>query len=163
MLEARTSSLLAILRELSPCVVSHSSVSQSELQFLEARIVSSTEDIPSRCYSGLFSTFINSPSTTDTMDACDSTSIVKVASDLNLFLRKVGQSLQQGQTEAEVKRRLMSLESHFDNVPAPETILSLTPAEDAPTLDEYLSIFDAPVNVDLESEAVFPAPTPGLA
>lgn len=159
MLEARTSSLMAILRELTPSLVPSSSASQSELHFLEARIVSSTEDIPSRCYSGLFSTFVNSPSTTDTMDACDSTTIVRVASDLNSFLRKVGQSLQ-GLTEAEVKRRLNSLESHFESIPTPETILSLTPAEDAPTLDEYLSVFDAPVNVDLESEAVFPAPVP---
>ena len=157
MLEARTSSLMSILRELLPSVSSN--VNPADLLLVEARIVSSTEDIPSRCYSGLFSTFINSPSTTDAMDPCDSSSIVKVASDLNSFLRLTGQSLQ-GQTDAEVKRRLASLETYVENVPAPETILSLTPAEDAPSLEEYLSIFDSPINVDLESEATYPAPRP---
>lgn len=155
MLEARTSSLMAILRELLPFVSSTSNTTD----FVEARVISSTEDITSRCFSGLLSTFVNSPSTSDTMDPCDSTTIVKVASDLNSFLRKTGQSLQ-GQTEAEVKRRLGSFESYFDNLPASETILSLTPAEDAPTLDEFLSVFDSSVNVDLQSESVYPSPLP---
>ncbi len=34
------------------------------------------------------------------------------------------------------------------------------PPQDAPTLNEYLEIFDAPINVDLDSEQVWPLPPP---
>lgn len=30
------------------------------------------------------------------------------------------------------------------------------PLQDAPTIDEYLELFDEPVNVDLDSERVWP-------
>lgn len=46
----------------------------------------------------------------------------------------------------------------FDDAPSTETLLSLVPAEDAPTLQEFLDIFDTPVNVDLDSEKVWPMP-----
>ena len=55
---------------------------------------------------------------------------------------------------------MANLESHVDGIPAPESILSLTPAEDAPTVAEYLDIFGGTVNVDLDSESVWPMPMP---
>ena len=64
------------------------------------------------------------------------------------------------QLQPEIKRRLASLESAVDGLPAPETVLSLTPAEDAPTLTEYLDIFNGSVNVDLDSDSVWPMPMP---
>ncbi len=53
---------------------------------------------------------------------------------------------------------MASLDSYHDDMPAPEVVLSLVPAEDAPTLEEYLDLFDAPINVDLDSERVWPMP-----
>lgn len=32
--------------------------------------------------------------------------------------------------------------------------------QDAPTIEEYLDIFNGPVNVDLDSESVWPMPVP---
>jgi hypothetical protein len=55
---------------------------------------------------------------------------------------------------------MSSLDSYAENIPAPEVILSLCPADDAPTLDEYLDIFNGPANVDLDSELVWPAAAP---
>jgi hypothetical protein len=85
--------------------------------------------------------------------------IVKTASELSSFLRKAGAMLE-GQSETEVHRRLESLESYMDFVPAPEVLLSLTPAADAPTLAEYLDMFNGPVNVDFDSDMVWPMPAP---
>ncbi|GAX83696.1 hypothetical protein CEUSTIGMA_g11121.t1 [Chlamydomonas eustigma] len=152
MLEGRTSTLLAYLKDVI-------SATPSESNIAETRVISSTEDIPSRCYHGWFSSFINTVSSVDTMDPCDSTTIVKNATELNVYLRKVGQSLQ-GQSESEIKRRLASLDSYVEGTPAPEVVLSLTPAEDAPSIPEYLDIFSGPVNVDLDVESVWPMPNP---
>lgn len=152
MLEARTSTLMAILKDTV-------AAPQGDSKIAEARVVSSTEDISARCYTAWYCSFINTASAVDVMDPCDTTTIVKTASEVNAFLRKVGQSLT-GQSEPEVRRRLTSLESYVDGTPAPEVLLSLTPAEDAPTMEEYLDIFNGPVNVDLDSESVWPMPTP---
>mmetsp|Transcript_3901 Transcript_3901/g.8374 ORF Transcript_3901/g.8374 Transcript_3901/m.8374 type:complete len:240 (+) Transcript_3901:151-870(+) len=150
MLEARTSTLMSILRE-----VHAASPSDSRIQ--EARVVSSTEDIPSRCFNAWYCAFVNTASSTDTMDAADSSTIVKSASELTAFMRKAGPGLV-GHSDAELRRRLSSFDSYFEDVPAPELLLSLTPAEDAPSLEEFLDIFDAPINVDLDSESVWPMP-----
>jgi hypothetical protein len=61
-------------------------------------------------------------------------------------------------TQAEQRKQLSALASFHDDLPAPESLLSLVSAEDAPTLPEFLDIFDAPVNLDLDSERVWPMP-----
>jgi hypothetical protein len=125
----------------------------------QTQVISSTEDIPSRCFHAWHATFMNSSSGADTADACDGSTIVRTASELSSFLRKAGAALE-GQPETEVRRRLESLESYMDVVPAPEVLLSLTPAEDAPTLAEYLDMFNGPVNIDFDSDMVWPMPAP---
>lgn len=42
----------------------------------------------------------------------------------------------------------------------PPCCASLCCVQDAPTFDEYLEIYDSPVNVDLDSEQVWPLPAP---
>jgi hypothetical protein len=32
--------------------------------------------------------------------------------------------------------------------------------QDAPTIEEYLELFDAPISIDLDSERVWPMPVP---
>jgi len=149
-IEAKTSSVMALLRDILRS-------GQSYHGLAEARIVASTEDVPSRCFEGWHAAFVKSGTSTSHMDPVDSTTIVKDATGVNAFMRKVGISLM-GLPEEERKRRLSALSKHYEDMPAPELVLALVPAEDAPTFDEYLSIFDAPLNVDLDSEQVWPMP-----
>ncbi|KAG1654587.1 hypothetical protein FOA52_008734 [Chlamydomonas sp. UWO 241] len=152
-LEATTPALMDILAAVQSALPADSKIA-------EARVISSTEDIPSRCFHAWHAAFMNSSSGADTADACDGSTIVKTASELSSFLRKAGAVLE-GQPETEVRRRLESLESYMDmDVPAPEVLLSLTPAADAPTLAEYLDMFNGPVNVDFDSDMVWPMPAP---
>ncbi|GFH24198.1 uncharacterized protein HaLaN_21944, partial [Haematococcus lacustris] len=55
---------------------------------------------------------------------------------------------------SELKRRLAAMDQYCEDLPAPELLMSLVPAEDAPTVEEFLDIFDAPVTVELDSEKV---------
>lgn len=152
LLEARTSTIMAILRDTV-------AAGPEEGHIAEARVISSTEDIPQRAFSGYHTAFVNTASNVDRMDPADATTIVKQASELCTFMRKVGTSLQ-GHPESEVQHKLAAMDSYFDDLPAPEVLLALTPAEDAPTLDEYLQIFDSPVGVDLDSEQTWPMHAP---
>lgn len=152
MLEARTSTLMAILEDLNSSAAKDSAIA-------EARILSSTEDIPTRCFSQWHCTFVNSASPADKAEACDPSSLIKTASDVTGFMRRVGLAME-GQPAPEVDRRMASLDAYVEGVPQPEVLLSLVPAEDAPTIHEYLEIFNGPVNVDLDSESVWPMPTP---
>ncbi|KAF5836805.1 hypothetical protein DUNSADRAFT_5384 [Dunaliella salina] len=151
LIEARTSSLMSILRDTL-------NSGQQNHGMVEARVIASTEDIPSRCFEGWHAAFVSSGSHASQMDPVDSTTIVKDATEVNNFMRKVGPSLL-GLSEIELRRKLYALESFFDDVPAPELVLALVPAEDAPTLDEYLDIFDVPLSIDLDSEQVWPMPS----
>ncbi|GLC67795.1 hypothetical protein PLESTF_000608200 [Pleodorina starrii] len=148
-IEGKTPQLMGVLRE----VLTHG----SELRLTETRVISSCEDVPARYFNTWYAAFLPSNSSVEVMDPLDTFGAVKSASNINAFLRKAGPELTSPQ-DPETRRKLSAVESSFEEVPAQEVVLSLAPTEDAPTVSEYLDIFDAPVNVDLESEQVWPMP-----
>lgn len=149
--EAKTGILLQVLRDLQSTPAADSKISA-------ARIICCTEDIPARVFHSMHMGWVASLSNADSSEGLDSASAVKAGADLNAFLRKVGSSFV-GLSESELRKRLFSLESYHDEVPPPEQLLALTATEDAPTIEEFLELFDAPINVDLDSEKVWPMPT----
>ncbi|KAJ9528607.1 hypothetical protein QJQ45_020415 [Haematococcus lacustris] len=164
-LEAKTSVIMSILRDML-------AAGSQEHRLAEARIVASTEDIPMRCFGAWHAAFVNTATNTDNIDAADSTTIVKSASELNASMRKLGGTLTdltevRGEClpwwhalhASELKRRLAAMDQYCEDLPAPELLMSLVPAEDAPTVEEFLDIFDAPVTVELDSEKVWPMPS----
>eukprot|EP00798_Chlamydomonas_sp_ICE-L_P001595 gene1595-32983_t len=150
LIHARSSTLMSLLREILGA--------GPDSAIAEARVVASTEDIPVRVYSAWNAAFVNTASSADVMDPADAATLVKNASEINAFVRKVGPTLS-NLSESDVQRRLSAMESYYEDAPNPEVILSLVPSEEAPTMLEYLDIFDSPVNVDLDSEQVWPLPT----
>ncbi|KAG2496145.1 hypothetical protein HYH03_005747 [Edaphochlamys debaryana] len=150
-IEGKTTQLMGVLRE----VLGHG----ADVRLGETRVVSSCEDVPGRYFNAWYAAFLASNSTAEAMDPLDAFGAVKTATDINAFLRKAGPELVTP-NDVETRRKLASVESCLESVPAQELVLSLTPTEDAPTISEYLDIFDSPVNVDLESEQVWPMPPP---
>ncbi|GFR39639.1 hypothetical protein Agub_g105 [Astrephomene gubernaculifera] len=150
-IEGKTPQLMAVLRDVQS--------QGSDLRLSETRIISSCEDVPARYFSAWYAAYMPSVSNVEAMDPLDAFGAVKSASDINGFLRKAGPELT-SPNDSDTRRKLNTVESSFEDVPAQELVLSLTPTEDAPTLAEYLDIFDSPVNVDLESEQVWPMPPP---
>lgn len=152
LLEAKNSVLMHLLRDLE-------AAGQAETRITEMRVISCTEDIPIRCFNGWYAGWVSVAGSADSMDAVDSTTIVKTGTELNSFMRKVGPTLV-GLSDNDLARRLASIEAYYEDTPASELVLALVPAEDAPTLEEYLEIFNTAINVDLDSEQTWPMPRP---
>lgn len=53
---------------------------------------------------------------------------------------------------------LNNITTYWDGMPKVEQVLSLLTFVDAPLVTEFLDMFDGPVNIDLESERVWPMP-----
>jgi hypothetical protein len=56
----------------------------------------------------------------------------------------------------ELKVALESISTYWESMPTVDSVLSLVPFESAPNLDDFLRLFQGPVDVDLESERVWP-------
>jgi electron transfer flavoprotein alpha/beta subunit len=78
---------------------------------------------------------------------------------VNLGLIKLGKTLAD-MSQKELETALGSLETAFLELPAVVTVLGLVTHPNVPDLEEYLAIFDSPVDIDLDSEQIWPAPLP---
>lgn len=152
-IEASSSTVHGILRELSKADTRDSRVSQS-------RVILSTDDVSTRCYSSWFAAYVTASTSSDHVDAVEEAMLTQTAGDVNAFLRKLGGSLA-SLSDIDLRKQLYSLDSFHDDLPSSDTLLSLVPAESAPTINEYLDIFSSAVDVDLiDDEQVWPMPAP---
>eukprot|EP00873_Tetraselmis_striata_P025217 jgi/Tetstr1/445481/TSEL_033259.t1 len=151
-LEARTSMIMRLLRAIQKAAPTESYLRQ-------VAVIACTEDIPFRAYKKWYATFVDTLSKVEHVDGVDSALCVNAASTINLSMIAMGKMLS-SVPEAELPSTLKSLQSFYTDLPTPENILAIASTEDCPTLDEFLEIFDEPVNIDLESEKVWPMPEP---
>jgi len=149
--EAQTSTLLTFLRELC-------ALPKGERLFSKVRIISSTEDVPSRAYTQWMTAFFKGDDVGKPTPLEDEV-LVDRASDVNLGLIKLGKTLAD-MSQKELETALGSLETAFLELPAVSTVLGLVTHSSVPDLEEYLDIFDTPVDIDLDSEQIWPAPLP---
>eukprot|EP00191_Tetraselmis_sp_GSL018_P022946 CAMPEP_0177624916 /NCGR_PEP_ID=MMETSP0419_2-20121207/29784_1 /TAXON_ID=582737 /ORGANISM="Tetraselmis sp., Strain GSL018" /LENGTH=235 /DNA_ID=CAMNT_0019125753 /DNA_START=184 /DNA_END=888 /DNA_ORIENTATION=- len=147
-LEARTGTIMDLLREIQKSAPTESHVKSTV-------VISCTEDIPARAYSEWYATFVDTLSKVEHVDGVDSTGAVNAASTINLSMINLGKMLSSVASEAELEGALKSLQTFHSDLPTPENILSMVSTEDCPTLDEFLEIFDEPINIDLDSDKVW--------
>lgn len=151
MVEAPTRQLMAAVRGLTstPC---------EESLLREARIIAFTEDVPSRAFAGWRAAYV-SGGIGDAITPDDARAAVDLASSTNLAMLKLGGHLSTI-SETDARGLLANLKGKRpDLLPAGgEQLLGLLAGDDAPTLDEFLAIFDEPIDVDLDSEKVWPTP-----
>lgn len=151
-LEAQTKALLAFLREVN-------SIAPHERPFTAIRVISSTEDIPYRAFPKWSSTFIAAEDDNKPAVYADQDAIVEAASGVNLNLIKIGKSLS-AMTSAEADSAVSNLAGAYIEVPVVTKCLGLVSNAGVPSLEEFLDIFDTPVDIDLDSENVWPMPIP---
>lgn len=75
--------------------------------------------------------------------------------EVNAVLRRIGKT-QAALPQREVERQQETLEAYYLDLPVPNVPLALLQYEDAPTFADLLSIYDASVSADLDSEKVWP-------
>jgi len=146
MLEASTKTILAFM-----------TLQQQEGAdiFNQSSVISCTEDVPHLAFDFWEASFVNTPGPSGEVDACDEESLVNVASEVNLNLLKMGQHFSTMTSEG-CSAALQSLKTTWPDLPKPETIHSMILATDVPSVGDFLEIFNTPVNLDLESEKIWP-------
>lgn len=151
--EAPTRVLMAALRELNARSPDESLVS-------EARVVAFTEDVPRRMFDGWRSAYV--PGVVgDAIAPDDTEASVELASATNLALLRLGEHLG-AISDNEADNLMANLKGmRPDLLPAAgESLLGFLASDDSPNLDEFMSIYDEPIDVDLDSERVWPLPKP---
>ncbi|WIA37507.1 hypothetical protein OEZ86_014419 [Tetradesmus obliquus] len=132
-LEGYLHTLQGVLQELSS--------SQDAAGLLQdTRLLLSSEGLPSRCCSALFTAFIPSTSSVETADAADPAQVVKLASSAVATQRRIASSLSV-LPEAEALHQLGSLESYHDDLPGCEVLLSLASSAELPSASDWLGMY----------------------
>lgn len=152
LIEAAPDAIMALMRhinkqreETSPCLTS-------------VRVLASSEDCPSRAFVSWSyrSVSLKAEPKVD----LDGDDVAGVAYEVYSKLVALGKELtNQDLTHADISAALDTLRQRYaDYIPTNERIKAIVALDGIPKLEEYMEIFDAPVDVDLESELVWPHP-----
>mmetsp|Transcript_25329 Transcript_25329/g.70845 ORF Transcript_25329/g.70845 Transcript_25329/m.70845 type:complete len:243 (-) Transcript_25329:29-757(-) len=151
-LEGRISVIMELLREVQRAAPTESHLKQTV-------ILACTEDIPARAYNSWYATFVDTLSKVEHVDGLDTGKCVNAASAINLSMISLGKMLA-GVKGEDLTAALKSLQSFHSDLPTPENILAMVSTEDCPSVDEFLEIYDEPMDIDLDGEKVWPMPEP---
>lgn len=154
LIEATPDVIIALLRHM-----------QLEMENAEApcianvRVVANTEDCPTRAFvSWSYRSVSLPPQASDLGD----TDIVTSSFNMYHKLVQLGQHLTDADlTPADISAALDSLKQKYAQyLPSNELVAAFSVSEDVASLEEYLELFDSPVDVELEDEKVWPPPEP---
>lgn len=146
--EAKQATMDAILGEVNS--------RPQELSFAQVRIISSTDDIPSRAHASLSNAFVGTDAKAPS-EQLETEAAVAEASDINLKFIAFGQEMK-ALKGPELQTALGHVQTYWEGMPRADKVLCLLDCDVAPPLATYLDMFTAPVSLDLESERVWPAP-----
>ena len=134
--------------------------------FASARVVASSEDAAS-AFPGWHAGFVEALALDDGYEPLEEARVLKVATKANVAVVELGMRLgaaaraedDAAAAEALGEMRALELEDAF---PTQQQLMGvLRNADDGPpTVSEYLDVYDAALDVDLDSENVWPAPPP---
>mmetsp|Transcript_34448 Transcript_34448/g.47734 ORF Transcript_34448/g.47734 Transcript_34448/m.47734 type:complete len:236 (-) Transcript_34448:9-716(-) len=150
-IEMQTKYTLAFLREVQ-------NIPKSDKMYSSIKVISSTEDIPVRAYIKWLTSFMPA-GTQDKYNATEEEQLVESASGVNLNMLKLGKQLS-AMTPKDLESALSNPSSAYLELPTINQIMGLILSGGPPTLDEFLDIYDTPVDIDLDSENVWPMPIP---
>ena len=155
-LEAGTRQVMEVLRKLDEVL---EDATPEQRMFNGVKILASTEDIPRAAFESFEAAFVNS-ATAEHYEAEEEENLVKTSSSINLAMLKLGAKLS-GMGRGERDQTLGNLTGAFPQLPLMQSLMGMLRApEGAPTLGEFLDIYDSSLDVDLESENVWPIPPP---
>lgn len=147
-LEAKQETLDAILSEVN----NHF----QDMSFSHARIISSTDDIPSRAHASFNTAFVSADSKLQAEEVEIDTAVTE-ASDINLKFIAFGQEMK-ALKGAELQTALGHISTYWEGMPKADRVMCLLECQFAPSIQAYLDMFTAPIALDLESERVWPIP-----
>jgi hypothetical protein len=134
--------------------------------FASARVVASSEDVAS-AFPGWHSGFVEALALDDGYEPLEEARVLKVATKANVAVVELGMRLgaaaraedDAAAAEALGEMRALELEDAF---PTQQQLMGVLRNVDdgPPTVSEFLDVYDAALDVDLDSENVWPPPPP---
>ena len=122
------------------------------------KILSFTDDVPFRAFKDWHTAFIGGTEEVhDSYEPAEKDTVVPLASEVNLTFLKVARRMSD-MAPAAVDAALQSPALAFPELPSIKTLQSLLLATGVPSSKEFLEIFDATLDVNLDSERVWPVP-----
>ena len=124
----------------------------------KVKILSFADDVPSRAFKDWHTAFIQGAGEVhNSYDAAEDDKIVPLASEVNLTFLKVARRMSD-MAPAAVDAALQSPTLAFPELPSIKILQSLLLADGVPSSAEFLEIFDTTLDVNLDSELVWPMP-----
>lgn len=155
-LEATTRRVMDVLRKLDEVLVE---AAPEEKMFGAVKVCASTEDIPRNAFACFEAAYVNS-ATSEAYEAEETENLLRTTSSVNVAMLKLGAKLG-GMGRGETNQTLSNLTGSFPELPLMQSLMGLLMAEEgAPTLGEFLDIYDAALDTDLDGENVWPVPPP---
>jgi len=151
-LEASTRGVMAAARALEE--------SLARAPFHSVRVCASTDDM-AVAFPAFASAFVN-VKTLEAYEPEEEERVLKTTSGVNVAMLKLGAMLRECAGDAgRMETTLRTLASGFTELPTMPQLMGLLRTEEgAPTLEEFLDVYDAALDVDLDSENVWPMPPP---
>ncbi|MDA9098053.1 hypothetical protein N9L76_03870 [bacterium] len=165
-IESKGGEIIGVLRaleeiSLATCDKTPDNSSETEFPFVSIRVCASVEDSKS-VFPGWYTGFVQALALDDGYEPAEDGRLLKIASKANIACVELG--LQLGEDEKSWKQKLDALVALEPDDPFPTCqqlmgVLRNT-EQGPPTLTEFLDVYHAPLDVDLDSENVWPAPPP---
>ena len=166
-IESTGGGILAALRALEKILArAKTDDGAASFAFASARVVASSEDTAS-AFPGWHFGFVEALALDDGYEHLEEARVLKVATKANIAVLELGKRLgdaarandDAAASEALGAMRALELEDAF---PTQQQLMGvLRNVEDGPqTVSEFLDVYDAALDVDLDSENVWPAPPP---
>jgi len=152
LIEAAPDAIMALLRHIAK-------QAEEERPCLETvRVLASSEDCPSRAFVSWSYRSVNLKAEMSLV--LDEEDVVGTSYETYSKLVQLGQQLNDADlTHADISAALDNLRQRYaDFIPSNERLKALTSVPGITTLEEYLDIFDAPIEVALDRELVWPPP-----
>lgn len=107
--------------------------------------------------------FVNAK-TLDVYEPEEDEKLLKTTSEVNHAMLELGEKLRADEAsggKSGVEKTLKTLANAFEALPSTQTLVGLLRSPNgAPTVEEYLDVYDAALDVDLDSEKQWPMPPP---
>lgn len=155
-IEGTTSTVGDVAREIESV---HDRVAADKGQYASVRVVSTTEDMAKFVLPGpgVFASFVNSP-TAEAYEELEPARVFKATSAVNIAVLGLGMKLR-GMSSGERELALKDISAVAPELPTLKQLMGLLKQpEGAPTLNEFLEVYDSPLDVDLDGENVWPMP-----
>jgi hypothetical protein len=162
-IESTGGGIIAVLRALEKMSLARREKNQASdatrFPFVQIRVCASTEDARA-LFPGWHHSFVKSLAL-DEYEFVEDAWLLRIASQANIACVTLGKALGEATDAGAITQKLSELGATTPDGPFPtlqHLMGVLRNTEGPPTLGEFLDVYDAPLDVDLDSENVWPAP-----